>query len=219
MIDATSPCAPADWTLPSFFATLGPPDDVVGPPDEDALASLIEQARAGDHDAQRQLYLLHVNRVYRTVRGLVRSDADAEDITQDAMLTMLTSLHRYTPRADARFLAWVMTIALNTMRRRFRRRRPQLTATGDLPDAVDDVADPVETLDRARRRRALLTALAEVAERERVIVTLRYGAELTAGDIGKIVGLEAPAVRKVLERTRTRLGSRVTEILGEKGVS
>ena len=219
MRHVTSQCAPADWTLPSFFATLGPPDEGAHQPDDRALALLIEQARSGNRDAQQQLYLLHVNRVYRTIRGLVRSDADAEDITQDAMLTMLTSLHRYTPRADARFFAWVMTIALNTMRRRFRRRRPQLTATGDIPDVVSDASDPVETIDRARRRRALLTALSEIAERERVIVTLRYGGELTAGDIGAIVGLEAPAVRKVLERARTRLGARLTEMLGEKGVS
>ena len=48
----------------------------------------------------------------------------AEDATQDAMLTVLTSLDKYTPRAEARFAAWVMTIAVNTARRRFRRRRP-----------------------------------------------------------------------------------------------
>ena len=38
---------------------------------------------------------------------MLRSDADAEDVTQDAMLTVLTSLHTYRPRADARFAAWV----------------------------------------------------------------------------------------------------------------
>jgi RNA polymerase sigma-B factor len=81
---------------------------------------------------------------------------------------------------------------------------------------MGDIFDPVEDLDRVRRRRALLTALAELAERERVIVTLRYGGELTAREIGAIVGLEAAAVRKVLERTRTWLGTRVTELLGGK---
>ena len=46
------------------------------------------------------------------MRGMLRSDGDAEDVTQDAMLTVLTSLNTYTPRPDARFAAWVATIAV-----------------------------------------------------------------------------------------------------------
>jgi RNA polymerase sigma-70 factor (ECF subfamily) len=163
------------------------------------------------------LYVQHVDRVFRTVRGMLRSDADAEDVTQDAMLTVLTSLHKYTPRADARFAAWVTTIALNTARRRFRRRRPELTATGELPETPDDGADPTDGLDRARQRRALLIALAELPERERLIVSLRYGAELNGGEIGAAVGIEPANVRKVLERTRTRLGARIEALLSPDG--
>ena len=102
------------------------------------------------------------------------------------MLAVLTSLHKYMPRADARFAAWVTTIAVNTLRRRFRRRRPELTATGELPETADDSADLAGNLDRARQRRALLVSLGELSERERAIVSLRYGAELNASEkIGK----------------------------------
>jgi RNA polymerase sigma-70 factor (ECF subfamily) len=159
----------------------------------------------------------YVDRAFRTVRGMLRSAADAEDVTQDAMLTVLTSLHKYRPRADARFEAWVMTIAVNTARRRFRRRRPELTATGELPEIPDDGADPAAGLDRARRRRALLIALAELAERERVIVSLRYGADLNASEIGVAVGVEPATIRKILERARTRLGARIEALLAPAG--
>ena len=151
------------------------------------------------------------------VRGVLRSDADAEDVTQDALLTVLTSLNKYTPRADARFAAWVTTIAVNTVRRRFRRRRPELTATGELPETPDDAADPADALDRARQRRALLIALGELPERERAIVSLRYGAELNASEIAAIVGVEPAAIRKTLERARTRLGARIEALLGSNG--
>jgi len=185
---------------------------------EDAIVRLVEQARAGDTGARQTLYVQHVDRVFRTVRGILRSDADAEDATQDAMLKVLTSLHTYTPRADARFAAWVMTIAVNTAHRRFRRRRPELTATGELPETADeDGADPAEGLDRARRRRALLIALAELSERERLIVSLRYGAELNASEIAATVGSESAAIRKILERTRTRLGARIEALLTPDG--
>jgi RNA polymerase sigma-70 factor (ECF subfamily) len=212
---------PRAFPLASLFAALsahfGGGAEPLAPLSEDTIARLVEQARAGDIGARQALYVQHVNRVFRTVRGMLGSDADAEDVTQDAMLTMLTSLHKYTPRADARFAAWVMTIAVNTARRRFRRRRPELTATGELPETPDDGTDPVDALDHARRRRALLIALAELPERERVIVSLRYGAELNASDIGIALGLEPAAIRKILERARTRLGARIEALLHRDG--
>jgi RNA polymerase sigma-70 factor (ECF subfamily) len=212
---ATSPLAP-------FFAVLswqrGGGAEAPAALDDDAMARLVERARTGDAGARRMLYLQHVDRVYRTVRGILRSDADAEDVTQDAMLAVLTSLHRYTPRADARFAAWVTTIAVNTARRRFRRRRPELTATGELPETAAADVDPVDDLDRARRRRALLTALAELSEREREIVSLRYGAELNATEIGTCVGIAPATIRKMLERARTRLATRIEALLHGDGV-
>jgi RNA polymerase sigma-70 factor (ECF subfamily) len=218
------PRASAASPLASLFAAFSlhaggdaEPLAPLEPLSEDAIVRLVEQARAGDSGARETLYVQHVDRVYRAVRGMLRSDVDAEDVTQDAMLTMLTSLHKYTPRADARFAAWVLTIAVNTARRRFRRRRPELTATGELPDTPDEENDPADGLDRARRRAALLIALAELPERERVIVSLRYGAELNASDIGATVGLEPSTIRKILERARTRLGARIETLLSPDG--
>jgi RNA polymerase sigma-70 factor (ECF subfamily) len=206
----------AVW-LASFFAALSRDPaggaEPVGLLDEAALARVVERARAGDAGARQTLYLQHVDRVFRTVRGMLRSDADAEDVTQDAMLTVLTSLHTYRPRPGARFAAWVTTIAANTARRRFRRRRPELTATGELPDTADADADPGDDIDRARRRRALLLALAELSDREREIVSLRYGADLNATEIGASLGLEPGAIRKTLERARTRLAARIETLL------
>jgi RNA polymerase sigma-70 factor (ECF subfamily) len=187
------------------------------PLDEDAIVRLVELARTGDAGARQTLYVQYVDRVFRAARGMVRSDADAEDVTQDAMLTVLTSFNKYTPRADVRFAAWVMTIAVNTARRRFRRRRPELTATGELPEIPGDAVDPADRLDRARQRRALLIALAELPERERVIVSLRYGAELNASDIGTNLGIEPATIRKILERARTRLGARIEALLSPEG--
>jgi RNA polymerase sigma-70 factor, ECF subfamily len=211
---------PRGFPLASLFAALGARlGGDAEPLAEDAIARLVQQARAGDIGARQTLYVQYVDRVFRTVRGILRSDADAEDVTQDAMLTVLTSLHKYTPRADAHFAAWVMTIAVNTVRRRFRRRRPALTATGDLPETAADEVDPANNLDRARQRRALLVALAELPQRERQIVSLRYGAELNASEIGAAVGIEAATVRKILERARTSLGARIDALLSPGGMS
>jgi RNA polymerase sigma-70 factor (ECF subfamily) len=181
--------------------------------DESAMLKLIEQARAGDRASRQRLYRQHVQRVFRTVRGLLRSDAEAEDVTQDAMLTALTSLDRYSPRAGTPFAAWLTVVAVNTARRRFRRRRPELTPTGELPEVAATDGDLGDDIDLARQRAALLTALAELEPREREIVTLRYGAERNAAEIAAQLRLEPANVRKILERARARLGVRIEALV------
>jgi RNA polymerase sigma-70 factor (ECF subfamily) len=209
---------PASWlssVLKALSALFGPDAE---PLDEPAVQRLVEQSRAGDRAARQRLYRQHVNRVFRTVRGLLRSDAEAEDVTQDAMLIALTSLDRYSPRSGTPFAAWLTTIAVNTARRRFRRRRPEPTATGELPDVPAADADLGDDIDGARQRAALLRAVAELEPREREIVSLRYGAELTAAEIATQLRLEPANVRKILERARARLGERIDALMSSTGV-
>jgi RNA polymerase sigma-70 factor (ECF subfamily) len=206
------------WTLAGIFKALSSRlGGDAEPLDEPRIQRLVEQARGGDRIAAQRLYRQHVDRVFRLVRGMLRSNAEAEDVTQDAMLTVLTSLDRYSPRTDARFAAWVTSIAINTARRRYRRRRPELTGTGELPEVEDEHAAPEREVDAARQRSALLRALAELAPAERDIVSMRYGAELNASEIAEIVKLEPANVRKILERVRERLSARI-EVLLKQGV-
>ncbi len=202
------------WTLAGIFKALSSRlGGDAEPLDEPSIQRLVSQARTGDRVAAQRLYRQHVDRVFRAVRGVLRSNAEAEDVTQDAMLTVLTSLHRYSPRSDARFATWVVSIALNTARRRFRRRRPELTETGDLPDFADERAAPEREVDAFRERAALLRALVELGSEEREIVSLRYGAELNASEIAALLELEPANVRKMLERLRERLGARIEALL------
>lgn len=207
-----------EWAVSSPFSALSSRfgGDTVSL-EEDAVLRLVDLTRAGDRAAGQRLYRQHVDRVFRTVRGILRSDVDAEEVTQDAMLTVLTSLDHYTPRTGTRFVAWVTTIAVNTARRRFRRRRPELIDPGDLPRITDDAVDLECDVDNESKREALLRALAELGEREREIVSLRYGAELDATEIARILALEPANVRKILERTRVRLGTRIDALLKSNG--
>ncbi len=210
---------PASWVssfLKALSALFGADTE---PLSEDAVLRLVAEARAGDRTARQRLYRQHVNRVFRTVRALLRSDAEAEDVTQDAMLIALTSLDRYSPRAGTRFAAWLTTIAVNTARRRFRRRRPELTATGELPEIAAAEADLGDDVDLARHRAALLQALAELEPREREIVSLRYGSDLNATEIAAQTGIGAANVRKILERARLRLAERIEALMKSAGVA
>ena len=211
-----SAARPFVWLINALSVLFGGDAEAL---EEDAVLRLVEQARAGDRAARQRLYRQHVQRVFRTVRGMLRSDAEAEDVTQDAMLTALTQLDRYSPRSGTRFAAWLTTIAVNTTRRRFRRRRPELTATGELPDVADPAGDPAGDIDLTRQRAALLQALAELEPREREIVSLRYGSDLNASEIAAQLNMEAANVRKILERARVRLGERIEALVKSRGVA
>jgi RNA polymerase sigma-70 factor (ECF subfamily) len=207
-----------EWIVPSLFNALSSRFGGDSTPiEENAILQLVEDARAGDRTARHRLYLQHVDIVFRTVRGILRSDVDAEEVTQDAMLTVLTSLDRYAPRSGTRFVAWLMTIAVNTAHRRFRRRRPELTDPSDLAQFPDDSSDLEQDIDSATKREALLRALAELNEREREIVSLRYGSDLDATEIAKLLALEPANVRKILERTRAQLSARINALLNLRG--
>ncbi len=208
---------PTGGSLRAFFALFA----MLGAPgrgaqlDEAALQALVVQARDGDRGAQRRLYEQLVDRVFRAVRPMFQDEAEAEDVTQDAMIKALSSLERYQPRPGSSFVSWVVAIAFNTARHRFRRRRPVPTepeALAILQEALEHSPDPSHELERQRARALVLRALWEVPEREREILSLRYGAELNASEIAAIVHLQPAHIRKLCERWRPRLAARIQEL-------
>jgi RNA polymerase sigma-70 factor (ECF subfamily) len=180
-----------------FFATLyaGPEELPAG---ETEIQEWVRAARVGNARAAQRLYAAHVARVYRAVRPLCHSDADAEDVTQDAFIDALSNLARYAPRPGVRFVGWLLSLAMN----RARKRRASVAKT----EPVQDDARQQESPEAAQlARRALLKALATLPERDRQVISLRYGAELTAEEVEAVTGVSAANVRKICERQRKAL--------------
>jgi RNA polymerase sigma-70 factor (ECF subfamily) len=174
-------------------------------------ARLVRAARLGNRDAARRIYEVHVARIYRTVRALVGSDAEAEDATQDAFVDALAHLDRYEARPGVRFAAWLATLALNRARKR------RVASARTRPAGPEELAPLLDAArggqggdeDALLRRRALLAALAELPERDRRVVALFHGAELTAEEVAHATGLSPAAVRKICERRRRELLARL----------
>src|SRR3979490_2677144 len=106
-------------SLPSF-EQMGPVPDV------------IERARSGDRSAFADLYDTHVDAVDRYTLYRVREPSDAEDLTSDVFTRAFANIHRYRWQGKS-FLAWLYTIARNSVTDRRRRDRP--TPATDNPDA------------------------------------------------------------------------------------
>lgn len=183
--------------------------------DEDEVQRLVDRARRGDRAAAGRIYRLHAKRVFRALRPLCRNDEEAEEVLQDAFIKALGALVRYRRRRGARFITWLLTISLNTARSRLRRKPVTLVPTE--PATLERLGPRTANLDDSdedeARRAALMFALSELSDRDREIVTLRYGSGLNASEVGAVCGIREANVRKICQRRRDRLLRRVTEIL------
>src|SRR3546814_10846107 len=86
------------------------------PTDVEALddTALVALARHGDEGAVRILVQRHNRRLFRVARGVLRDDAEAEDVVQAAWVRAFTSLDGF--RGDALLSTWLTRHALNEAR-------------------------------------------------------------------------------------------------------
>jgi RNA polymerase sigma-70 factor (ECF subfamily) len=178
------------------------PGCAIAEPSDEALVA----AAYRDRQAFSPLYERYAARVYRYAQARTGSETIAEDILSETMLGALEALDRYDPRRGS-FASWLFTIATRRIIDRQRRdsRFRDLLARAWEPDAAED--DTLTTLvrhDDAARLRALL---AELPERDRELILLRYSAELTSAEIGAVTGTSAGAARIRLMRLLDRLAN------------
>jgi RNA polymerase sigma-70 factor (ECF subfamily) len=145
-----------------------------------------------------------IRRVYAYVAYRLGDGPDAEDVTSDTFERAL----RYRSSYDVRKgppAAWLVGIARRAVDDHLAARRP-------LADAeVGERAAPGELEADTVRRIALATAIAELDERDRELVALRFGADLTARQIGELLGMRTNAVEVALHRALARLRAELGE--------
>src|SRR5262245_23493655 len=152
-------------------------------------------AREADWDA---LYRQQLPRVYNYFRFLVGDGPVAEDLTSIAFEKAWRARHRYRRDLGA-FTTWLLTIARNVAVDHFRRQRSQVS----LDEAAEVRAEgtPEEAAERRSDFERLERLLARAPERERELVSLKYGAGLTNRAIARLTGLSESNVGTILHRT------------------
>jgi RNA polymerase sigma-70 factor (ECF subfamily) len=135
---------------------------------------------------------------YRTGdRGL------AEEVMSEAFERALKARKRYDPgKASAK--TWIYSIALNCLRDHQRRQGAEVRALDRVgaPDALD-LSDPA--LERAETRDELQRALRTLSDEERDVVALRYGGELSAKEMAKLLDEKETTVEGRLYRALRKL--------------
>ena len=158
----------------------------------------VQQAKEGDEDALRFLYLRYADNVYGYVCSIVRDEHEAEDVTQQVFAKLLGSLPRYQPRSVP-FSAWVLRVAHNAAIDHMRS-SSRLVPVEEVrsPDAADDGS--------ARESfRDLRIALDTLPREQREVIMLRFLVGLSPREIAERMGRSEDAVNGLQHRGRRRL--------------
>jgi RNA polymerase sigma-70 factor (ECF subfamily) len=166
--------------------------------DRDPLvAKAVVQASRGSTDALRFLYARYAETIYSYALSLVRDEHEAEDITQQVFLKLMSNLHKYEPR-DVPFAAWIVRVARNVAIDHLRDRRQIPCEEVFAPSqAADDVVH--------ERRQDLTSALEQLPEEQRNVVVLRHLMGLSPGEIGERMGKTEASVHGLHHRGRQAL--------------
>jgi RNA polymerase sigma-70 factor, ECF subfamily len=172
--------------------------------DHDVIARVL----AGDRAAFEILVRRHNQRMFRAARAITRTDADAEDVLQQAWLGVYNHLGQF--RGDASFPTWATRIAVNEAIA-LTRKQP---VVAEVVDAVSEVA-PDADLARAQVGALLEHCLANIPQGNREVMVLRDILELDTAETAACLGLTQEAVRVRLHRARAAIASALTEQLAD----
>jgi RNA polymerase sigma factor (sigma-70 family) len=138
-----------------------------------------------------------IRRIYSYVAYRIGDGADAEDVTSAVFERALQYRDSYDARRGEP-ISWLIGIARREINS-FLASRPVLT-TGHVeqPDLHDRTANADARLD-------LAAALRRLDERDQEVLALRYGSDLTAREIGALLGKKPNAVEVMIHRALERL--------------
>jgi len=196
-----------------------PPDDVI-----------VGRLKAGDETMFAMLLDSWSRGMLRAARAYVASRETAEDVVQDTWLAVLKGIGRFEGRSSLR--TWVYRILINTAKTRGVK-DTRTVALADLADGptVDPARfrgpsdmhpggwrhppqewPPVETqVELSEMRRRIEAAIAELPERQRLVITLRDVDGYTSDEVCAVLDLSAANQRVLLHRARAAVRGRLED--------
>ncbi|CAM3582399.1 sigma-70 family RNA polymerase sigma factor [Paracidovorax anthurii] len=200
-------------TLPPYLSivtqyyTLG-----ANPSRDECMALMRAVAEQGDRQAFAALFKHFAPRVKAYLMRLGTAEGLAEDLAQEAMVTMWRKASTFDP-AHAGVSTWVFTIARNLRIDHLRRKGNQPSDCGDEEELLmeDTAPGPEACMETARREGDLRRALQSLAPEQIQVLRLSFFDEQPHGRIAEELGIPLGTVK-----SRVRLAvSHLRRLLGQ----
>ena len=174
---------------------------------------LIASVQQGKRELFYELVRPYERRIYAAALAILRNEADAEDVCQEAMLKAFAHIQQF--RSEARFSTWLIQITVNeALMRRRRDRTVVMEGLAERPDEEGnytprDFADwreiPSEALERKEVRQRLAEALTTLDRKYREVFVMRDMEHLNIQETAEALGISAASVKTRLLRARLML--------------
>jgi RNA polymerase sigma-70 factor, ECF subfamily len=178
---------------PGPFGGLGDSTSVVS-----LNLTLVQDATTGDQAAFVLLIEPILPAAYRLAVGMLRSESDAEDAVQEAVLNAWRNFGRFRPDSDIR--PWLFTIVANECRHQRRSRWFSVIRRSEPPD---DIVDETSAIDPATMD--LRRALYRLPHDQRLAVILRFYLDLSYDEVAQTLGISNKAAKSRTYRAVERL--------------
>ncbi|HVN77611.1 MAG TPA: sigma-70 family RNA polymerase sigma factor [Terriglobia bacterium] len=179
----------------------------------------VRKAQDGDLEAFESLVSLYEKRIYNIARRLLESEADAEDVLQEAFLKAFEGLGKF--RGEASFYTWLVKIAVNACLQRLHQRKKWATVSLNDTDERNNDDDyrprevviwednPEKIYSRKELREILNAAISSLPTIYRMVFLLKDMENLSADQVAGILGISLPATKSRLIRARLELRERL----------
>lgn len=163
----------------------------------------------GDASAARSLTVRLAPRALSQATRLLGGDrAEAEDVTQDAMMRLWKIAPDWR-QGEAEVTTWLYRVVANLCTDRLRKRARDSVPLDAVPDPEDPADGPAQTMQTSARAAALQKALDDLPERQRQAVVLRHIEGLGNPQIADIMGIGIEAVESLTARAKRALAARL----------
>ena len=173
---------------------------------------LLAQCRAGDRTAVEQLVKEYQPRLFRLALSILDSgredgSVDAQEVTQDALMSALRSLDSY--RGEAKISTWLYSITVNLCRNRLRsrQRRERMRKVFErLTTPIDGAPpQPEVVLIQKQADAVLFDAVQSLNEKHRLPVILRFYHDCSIHEIAQILEIPEGTVHSRLNTSRKKM--------------
>ncbi|WP_424979438.1 RNA polymerase sigma factor [Leisingera sp. S232] len=172
----------------------------------------------GDSRAAEELTARLGPRVLGVAMRVLGNRADAEDVTQEAMLRLWRMAPEWR-RGEAQVSTWLYRVAMNLCIDRKRRARGGHVDLDAVPEPPDTGRTAAEQMQDGARQDALQRALMQLPERQRQAVVLRHLEELPNPEIAGIMDISIEAVESLTARGKRALAAALAGRRDELGYS